>query len=187
METNVDGVLGMAAGLVAALGVGLVALIAFVVYMVRKREPSGTTAQADASTPAAMPATPRAPAPQAAASATVERVMIDVDGAVFGAVPPFGKLWREGDALVFEAQTRIVSATGSGIFDGDGSSTMQSMGTMETGSYRFELPCGADASTTCRADDDSFVLDVDGKTHRITPVGATRDALAAFLRAQGLV
>jgi hypothetical protein len=202
MEPASGGIFGVAIGVAALVGLGLLSVVVLAVFLTqsgkRKRaeavkfagnEGVESTLSPDTSLsamPASSPAAPVQPsAPAAAKPDVVERIMLDADGAVFGAVPPFGSLRIEDDNLVFTAVSRIVSATGSGLFDGDGSSTMQSMGSMESGDYRYEIPLRDDGDTNCKLDDDAVVIVVGGKAHRFIPLGGGKATLHAFLRNAG--
>ena len=60
-------------------------------------------------------------------------VSCTVDGAVHGAMPPFGKLKVDGDLFVFEAASRVQAASAAGLDSGEHASTIQSLGTVELG------------------------------------------------------
>lgn len=118
----------------------------------------------------------------AAPSGPYERVSCSTSLGVHGAMPPFGTLSFAGGILVFEATSRVVtkaSAVGS-----DGSATLQSLGAVERGSYRFEIPIdtvqridmkGSTASVFC--DDGQFEFQA---------LGNAGPKLRAWLTAQGL-
>lgn len=74
-----------------------------------------------------------------APAAELAMVSCTCDGAVHGAMPPFGKLRRDGDTYVFEAASRVRAATSAGLESGEHASTIQSLGTVEMGNYTFRF------------------------------------------------
>ncbi len=79
---------------------------------------------------------PTMPAPQAL-PAVLEKVSCTFNSAVHGAMPPFGTLSCEGGIVVYQATSRVVTKAG-GLGE-DGSSTLQSLGAIEMGKFRFEI------------------------------------------------
>lgn len=100
---------------------------------------------------AAIPPAPAAPAPapvarppvtvppvqEATAPAVLDKVSCTFNSAVHGAMPPFGKLSSADGVVLFEATSRVVTKAG-GLGE-DGSSTLQSLGAIEMGRFRFEI------------------------------------------------
>ena len=118
----------------------------------------------------------------AAPSGPYERVSCSTANGVHGAMPPFGTLSCAGGVLVFEATSRVVtkaSAVGS-----DGSATLQSLGAVERGTYRFEIPL----DTVQRADMKGGTASVycDGGLFEFEALGNAGPKLRAWLAAQGL-
>lgn len=139
---------------------------------------------AAAPTPAPSPA-PTVPPPAATAAPTgrIEHVMLETGGSVYGAVPPYGNLTLEGDVLRYEATTSIVSASGSVLFSGEGSSTLQSMGSMEMGNFVFTVPTRG--SSASEADGGVDVV-ADGETYRFVGLGPGSVEVPKLLRAAGI-
>lgn len=136
--------------------------------------PVSPTASAPVSPPASAPVSPpasatagratlaaatrpvSAPAPIAAAAkpapavgelpAVLDKVSCTFNTALHGAMPPFGKLSFSGGVVLFEASSRVVTKAG-GLGE-DGSSTLQSLGAIEMGKFRFEI----EAATVQRID-----------------------------------
>lgn len=69
----------------------------------------------------------------------LKMVSCTVGNGVHGAMPPFGRLRAIDTGLVFEASSRVMAATNAGFDSGDSASTMQSLGSVEMGQYRFDV------------------------------------------------
>ena len=69
----------------------------------------------------------------------LKMICCQVQGAMHGAMPPFGKLQVTPQGLLFEATSRVISKAGDALDSSDGATTMQSLGSMEMGQYRFEI------------------------------------------------
>ncbi|MBI5610215.1 MAG: hypothetical protein HY902_15165 [Deltaproteobacteria bacterium] len=132
--------------------------------------------------PASIPAPPAAPAAPPVA-ATFDRVSCNLGGAVHGAMPPFGKLSMDGDVLIFEATSRVVTKTGA-LAD-DGSATLQSLGSVEMGQFRFEWPRAS--ITGVEFHSQTATLHCDGHTYQIEGLGGHGAALKGWLVAQGVL
>ncbi|MSQ81379.1 MAG: hypothetical protein EXR77_00440 [Myxococcales bacterium] len=76
----------------------------------------------------------------------LDKVSCTFNTALHGAMPPFGKLSFSGGVVLFEASSRVVTKAG-GLGE-DGSSTLQSLGAIEMGKFRFEI----EAATVQRID-----------------------------------
>lgn len=168
------------------IGLGAVVVVAAVLAMRgSKGEASGAPPSAP-DEPATTPATTQAaaaPAAAASASGRVEHVMLETEGAAYGAVPPYGTIERTATGLTFTAQTRIVSASGVDLFSGEGSSTMQSMGSMEMGEFAFAIPL---EGATATADEGGLDLDADGQRYRLIGLGPAAETLPKLLRSAGV-
>lgn len=165
----------------------LVAIAVFVAVKLSKKGPAASAVPqaAPAVAPAAAPAVAPAHAPSAASAAPVgpyERVSCTFGNGVHGAMPPFGKLSNLNGVLVFEAVSRVV--TKASALGSDGSATLQSLGAVERGQYRFEIPLdtiqrldfqGSVASLYC--DDGQFEFEA---------LGNAGPQFKAWLQAQGL-
>ena len=100
-----------------------------------------------------------------------------------GAMPPFGKLLATPAGLVFEAGSRVVSAAGDHLDDSDGATTMQSLGSMEMGAFRFEIPRGATQKVEFHGA--RAILHVDGITYVLEGLGPSAKTLALWLQGNG--
>lgn len=132
-------------------------------------------------------ARPPAPSPQAAPAsgppaAVLDKVACTFNSAVHGAMPPFGKLSFAGNSVIFEAVSRVVTKAG-GLGD-DGSSTLQSLGAIEMGKYRFEIG----ASTIQRIDFNNTraVVHCDGGVYEFEGFANCAQALKPWFSANGL-
>ncbi len=154
--------------IMAAVAVALAIAVAIGVVAMRKKasaEPARDPAPAPAPAPAAAPVVsrpPSGPAPVPAAptarpavvpivpavtpATVLDKVSCTFNSAVHGAMPPFGKLSCADGVVLFEASSRVVTKAG-GLGE-DGSSTLQSLGAIEMGRFRFEIA----ANTVQRVD-----------------------------------
>ncbi|MBM4342341.1 MAG: hypothetical protein FJ100_03065 [Deltaproteobacteria bacterium] len=141
--------------IVAAVAVALAIAVAVGLVAMRKKAPAAQPpdpAPASARPPvspgpaaspvAAAPAAPAKPitvppVQEASAPAELDKVSCTYNSAVHGAMPPFGKLSCADGVVVFEATSRVVTKAG-GLGE-DGSSTLQSLGAIEMGRFRFEI------------------------------------------------
>ncbi len=195
---------GMAFGILAAVmaaGVAVVVIVVVVARATRRRKgPSAGAGGEDAATPASAPrpapaasasATPQAPPaappavgpmPRKAPPAPLEQVMLEVEGMLLGAIPPFGTLTFDDGVARFSAHSRIVAATASGLLGNDGGSTMQSMGSMEIGDFVVEFPLDG-ATVSDEPDGGGLRVVSAGRSGRLAAVrsdhGRIRDALSA--------
>lgn len=114
------------------LGAVLVAVIAIVVLRGKKAPAQHEELPRVATLPASVEVgTP---------AAELKKVSCTVGHGVHGAMPPFGLLRASEQGLVFEASSRVMAASTAGLASGDGASTMQSVGSVEMGQFRFEVP-----------------------------------------------
>jgi len=132
-----------AAAIAAIAAVVVVAAVAIALTMRKKPalpQPAVSPAPSTAAGGIAGSTLPLPPGPVAAPPAplTLDRVSCLTNGAMHGAMPPFGRLSCDNGVISFEATSRVVSKAG-GLGD-DGSSTLQSLGAIEMGRYRFEIP-----------------------------------------------
>lgn len=101
-----------------------------------------------------------------------------------GAMPPFGKLSIEVGALIFDATTRIVAGTSSGLAsDDDGASTMQSIGSMESGKFHFEIQ--PDHVKTVTFEGKRATVTTHDQAYVFEGLGACSAQLKPWLEAQG--
>jgi hypothetical protein len=63
------------------------------------------------------------------------RVSCKDTDAMYGAMPPYGVLSMDGDVLCFTARSRVITKAAAG----DGSQTLQSLGTVELGEFSLRL------------------------------------------------
>lgn len=127
--------------------------------------------------------TAAAPAPATKTDA-FERVTLEQDGTVYGAVPPFGVFTREGDIAVFTAKSRVVAADNAGIATGDGASTIQSLGSMEFGEFRhtFTPAQVAALDTGDNTPESALLISDDEHTFRLVGLGGRGGELAVWLK-----
>ncbi len=159
------------------------AVVLVVVAVVAMRRKPGVPDQQAPQTPApvAIPAPPATPAAPPVA-ATFERVSCNLAGAVHGAMPPFGKLTVADDVLIFEATSRVVTKTGA-LAD-DGSATLQSLGSVEMGKFRFEWPLTAISGVEFQSQ--TATLHCDGQTYHIEGLGGHGAGLQGWLAGHGV-
>jgi hypothetical protein len=117
------------------------------------------------------------------AAEDLKMICCQVGGAMHGAMPPFGKLHLTDTGLLFEATSRVISKAGDALDSSDGATTMQSLGSMEMGQYRFVIPRSATqkvqfqgAKATLYVDDDVYTLE---------GLGPSAGTLASWLQANG--
>ncbi len=145
------------------------------------------TPPAEPQTALPRPATTRTRAPAVVtplnAAEDLKMICCQIHGAVHGAMPPFGKLHVTPTGLLFEATSRVISKAGDALDSSDGATTMQSLGSMEMGQYRFEIPRSATqkiqfqgAKATLWVDEDIYVLE---------GLGPSAGTLAGWLQANG--
>lgn len=132
--------------------------------------------------------TPTAPPGQSSSNlpplgGEVRGICCQVHGSMHGAMPPFGKLFATPAGLVFEATSRVISAAGGGLDDSDGATTMQSLGTMEMGTFRFEIP--RDATQKVVFQGARATLSVDGTEYVLEGLGPAGKTLALWLQGNG--
>lgn len=158
----------------------LVALAVVVALKLSKKAPPATPSAPASS--AAAPAAPAAPAVPAAPIGPYERVSCTHGNGVHGAMPPFGKLSNVNGVLVFEAVTRVV--TKASALGSDGSATLQSLGAVERGAYRFDIPL----ETIQRLDFRGSVASLycDAGQFEFEALGNAGPQFKAWLQAQGL-
>ncbi len=96
-----------------------------------------TRAAAIPPAPAVRPPVAVPPVQEATAPAVLDKVSCTFNSAVHGAMPPFGRLSSADGVVLFEATSRVVTKAG-GLGE-DGSSTLQSLGAIEMGRFRFEI------------------------------------------------
>lgn len=152
------------------------------VKAVEANPPAGPQAASPAPTPAAKAPVALLLPETAVASGPYERVSCSTANGVHGAMPPFGTLTCAGGVLVFEATSRVV--TKASAVGGDGSATLQSLGAVERGTYRFEIPL----DTVQRVDMKGGTASVfcDGGLFEFEALGNAGPKLRAWLAAQGL-
>ena len=145
--------------------------------------PSPATIRPAEAAPAAPAPPAAAPADSSAPSPDLTGVSCAADGAVHGALPPFGRLAFAEETLAYEAGTRVVAKDG-GLDSGDGASTMQSLGTIERGNYRY---------TIARADLESVdvaghrvTVNAGGRSYVFEGIGPSATKLGAWLRSHGV-
>ena len=140
MEVNLGMSLCMMLGLAGAFVAVAVGIVLFLTSRNRRTPPaSGNTADATPNADASRQDAPASPPPSAPDNERIERLLVEVDGMILGAVPPYGVIDFDGTIAHFTAQTRIVAAAGDGVLGGDASSTMQSLGSMEMGEFTCDL------------------------------------------------
>jgi len=164
---------------IAAAAIAVV-LVVLAVLVTRRKPGVPAEPMAQAPEPASIPAAPPAKVPVPDA---FERVSCNLAGAVHGAMPPFGKLTMAGDVLIFEATSRVVTKTGA-LAD-DGSATLQSLGSVEMGQFRFDWPLAA--ITSLEFHSQTATLQHDGHTYQIEGLGGHGAALRGWLVAQGVL
>lgn len=181
------------------IGIIVAAVVAIAAFLLKRRRDSATGSQTSTSQlgnsesgasllvarqPSPAPAGAQAAAAPAASSVpgTVERVSCNYEGAVHGAMPPFGTLSWTGTAIVFEAKSRIVAKAGT--LGDDDSSTLQSLGAVEMGRYRFEI----EKATIQRVDFslNTAVLHADDAVYTVEALGGGGPKLKAWLVDKGL-
>ncbi len=151
---------------------------------------AGSTVPARSAAPAQAPAAPpavKAPValqlPDVAApTGSYQRVSCSTQNGVHGAMPPFGTLSCTDGVLVFEATSRVV--TKASAVGGDGSATLQSLGAVERGNYRFEITM----DTVQRIDmkGSTAAVHCDAGLFEFEALGNAGPNLRAWLVAQGL-
>ena len=162
------------------VGVGIAAIVAAAVALMLRAKPAVSAAPVAAIPTAAAP-------PPAVVDGPFERVTLEVQGTVYGAVPPFGQFDDAADGVVFTAQSRVVAADDGGMATGDGASTIQSLGTMEFGEFRYTFTAD-DVKALDVGDGEpetALHLNHDGKTHRLVGLGGRGVELATWLRDHG--
>ncbi len=100
-----------------------------------------------------------------------------------GAMPPFGKLHLTESGLTFEATSRVTSKAGDALDSSDGATTMQSLGSMEMGQYRFEIPRSATQKVQFQGA--KATLYVDDVVFTLEGLGPSAGTLAGWLQANG--
>lgn len=162
--------------IILVVAIMLAAAVAFVVLRGKKAAPPEVPAPVPPA--AAVPAPPAAPAP----SGPYERVSCTFGNGVHGAMPPFGKLSNVNGVLVFEAASRVV--TKASALGSDGSATLQSLGAVERGAYRFDIPL----DTIQRLDFQGSIASIhcDAGQFEFEALGNAGPKLKAWLQAQGL-
>ncbi len=100
-----------------------------------------------------------------------------------GAMPPFGKLRLTPDGLLFEATSRVTSKAGDALDSSDGATTMQSLGSMEMGQFRFEIPRSATQKVQFQGA--KATLYVDDAVYVLEGLGPSAGTLAGWLQANG--
>lgn len=170
-----------------------VAIVAIVVLVLRSRQappPAASAPPAPTPAPAARvsgaqsaAARPASGAVGAAIAGDLRMVCCQVRGAMHGAMPPFGKLSTTPTGLVFEANSRVISAAGDAIDSSDGATTMQSLGTMEMGQFRFEIPRAA--TQRVEFSGNKAKLFVDRDTFVLEGLGPSAKQLSAWLQGNG--
>lgn len=118
-----------------------------------------------------------APAPE------LKMVSCTVGNGVHGAMPPFGRLRAIETGIVFEASSRVMAATAAGFDSGDGASTMQSLGSVEMGQYRFDV-LRAEVQELSAAGP-RVTVRTSGETYIFEGVGPTARQLQPWLRDHG--
>jgi hypothetical protein len=122
--------------------------------------------------------------PAASGDAELKMVSCEVDGKLHGAMPPFGKLTCDGQMLTFDAVSRVVALSGA-LASGDGASTMQSMGSIEMGKFRYELPLGEVAAVAYDGTRQAQ-LTCGGKTYAFEGLGPSAKLLHSWLAGHGI-
>ncbi len=159
------------------VGVGIAAIVAIAAAVMLRSKPVAPAAPVAAVPTAAAPPPPVVDGP-------FERVTLELQGTVYGAVPPFGQFDKTDDGVVFTAQSRVVAADDGGMATGDGASTIQSLGTMEFGEFRYAFTAeevGA-LDTGDGEPETALHLNHDGKAHRLVGLGGRGAELAAWLK-----
>lgn len=118
-----------------------------------------------------------APAPE------LKMVSCTVDNGVHGAMPPFGRLRAIDTGLVFEATSRVMAATGEGFATGEGATTMQSVGSVEMGKYRFDVARAEVRSVV--AEGKRVTVKTTGKTYLFEGIGPTAKQIVPWLHDHG--
>ncbi len=180
MEVN----LGASVGLLVAIGLAVVAVIAIVAFVLIRRSSTAQVAGSGANTPATEAPRPASPAPAPTAPAPperLERLLVEVDGMILGAVPPYGMVEFDGTHAHFVAQTRIVAAAGDGVLGGDASSTMQSLGSMEMGQFTCDLELDG-ATIEMEPDGEGVRVVSGGRSARFAAVAGDHARVASALR-----
>ncbi len=162
--------------------IAIVLVVAVIGFFAMKKGAAAQTPVVAAAKPAAVPAAAvQAPAPVAS---ELKPVNCLTKGSMHGAMPPFGKLSLDAGALIFEATTRIVAGTTSGLAaDDDGASTMQSIGSMESGSFRFEIQ--PDRVKTVAFDGKRAIVTTQDQVYVFEGLGVSSKQLKPWLEAQG--
>jgi hypothetical protein len=126
----------------AVLGLGLLIVAAIALLAMRGKKPTGSTALPSEPAVPAAPVARTASAVDAGTAPAPELKLVSctVGHGVHGAMPPFGRLRSSDQGLVFEASSRVMAASTAGFASGDGASTMQSVGSVEMGQFRFDVP-----------------------------------------------
>jgi hypothetical protein len=159
-------------------------------------EPAKATPPAEATKPAASAVsqaapvriatgTTRASAPPVSVNPADDLKMVccQVGGAMHGAMPPFGKLHVTPTGLLFEATSRVISKAGDALDSSDGATTMQSLGSMEMGQYRFEIARSATQRVEFKGG--KATLYVDGEVYMLEGLGPSGGVLGDWLRGNG--
>ena len=100
-----------------------------------------------------------------------------------GAMPPFGKLHVTPDGLLFEATSRVISKAGDALDSSDGATTMQSLGSIEMGQFRFEIQRSATQKVQFLGN--KATLFVDDAVYVLEGLGPSARTLAGWLQANG--
>lgn len=124
-----------------------------------------------------------ATSPNASAS-ELKMVSCEVDGKLHGAMPPFGRLVVEDGGFAFEAASRVVALSGA-LASGDGASTMQSVGNIEMGKFRYDIALTQVAATAFEGGHKA-VIEAEGRRYVFEGFGPSAKLLHDWLRGRGL-
>ena len=111
-------------------------------------------------------------------------VSCEVDGKLHGAMPPFGRLLAEDATIAFEASSRVVALSGN-LASGDGVSTMQSVGNIEMGKFRYEFNVTAVSASEFEGAQKA-IIEADGRRYVFEGLGPSAKLLHDWLRGHGL-
>lgn len=172
----------------AVLGLGLLVVAVIAFLALRGKKPGDSAGLPTATSTPAPIASPRtsavtdldagtAPAPE------LKLVSCTVGHGVHGAMPPFGRLRTSEQGLVFEASSRVLAASTAGFASGDGASTMQSLGSVEMGQFRFDVP-RADVQAL-EAAGSKVVVRTGTETYTFEGLGASAKQLVPWFRDHG--
>lgn len=184
-------------GILVAVVAAAVAILVIFLRATRSRKAASEASSQDpvaapsaAPPPSAPPPAAPAPRPEAApaparsAPEPLQQVLLEFEGMILGAIPPFGTVTFADGVVRYEAHSRIVAATAGGLLGNDGGSTMQSMGSMEIGEFVVEFPLEG-AAISDEPDGDGVRLVSAGRSGRLAAVrgdhGRIRDALRSAM------